>query len=606
MASFGVDFGTTNSLLSLIRGNEVIALTNGSDDLPHPSVVGYVGNRPLVGREAKSRVQRPDIGVIGDFVRSPKGYLGTGREIHVAGKGRAAKDVCAEIFKYLREDALARKFPGESFDRAIVTIPVAMRGRARRELRDAALQAGIHVVQFVHEPLAALYGFLHRHKDFQRELAKLQDKLVLVFDWGGGTLDLTFCRVHDGTLVQIANEGTNKVGGDKFDERLMRFAREKHVQRHGLTDLSAESADAEAKLLAQCELAKIALSRKDTHTLFVKDFLQVDNTARNLEVTVRRADLEEITKDLVDEGMECINRILGRISISREAVSLCLATGGMVQMPIIAERLRERFGVSRLPSVEHADRLISEGAAWIAHDGLRLRLSKPFEVLQAANTYIPIFHADVTLPQEGQHLPANMGLYCVDPRDGFAKFQFARPSEPDRSLPGDRREIYDVLTVNVDQKADPFFERLEVKVDIDHDLIATVTAKSTLVGEEKKVEIHDLEFGLGLATPQSESKATPRPSSRPDTKADAEGIVQMRSNVSKEKDWGLIPGELMSKYAFRPIDGTSWQAKERQKLEQRYYALCSYCKRNGYQIEKAGCLVPCRKEHLQSVSRPNT
>ena len=130
------------------------------ENRPHPSVVWYHGAGCVVGREAKARIETPAAGVIGDIVRSPKSYVGTGERIHVAGRSLEPADVIAQILEHVRANALSRKLKGAPFERAVVTIPVNMIGRGRQELRQAALQAGIRVDQFVHEPLAALYGFL--------------------------------------------------------------------------------------------------------------------------------------------------------------------------------------------------------------------------------------------------------------------------------------------------------------------------------------------------------------------------------------------------------------------------------------------------------------
>jgi molecular chaperone DnaK len=112
-----------------------------------------------------------------------------------------------------------------------MTIPVRLDGGGRRRLREAARKAGIGVVQFVHEPLAALYSYLRSQRDYRRRLAELDGCRVLVFDWGGGTLDLTLCQVQRDQIVQIANLGDDDVGGDRFDELVRNHARDAHAQR---------------------------------------------------------------------------------------------------------------------------------------------------------------------------------------------------------------------------------------------------------------------------------------------------------------------------------------------------------------------------------------
>ena len=180
-ATFGIDFGTTNSVATVIGpdpetmkvGPRVLTL----DGRPHPSVVWYTGAEPVVGRHAKEQLNDLGLGVFGDIVRSPKMFLGSPTGIYVGGVTRQAIDVVADVLAFLRQDALRRGFQGNPFESAVITIPVAMRGPARSELRQAAQKAGIRIHQFVHEPLAALYGHLRGKTNFRQELANF-DKAI--------------------------------------------------------------------------------------------------------------------------------------------------------------------------------------------------------------------------------------------------------------------------------------------------------------------------------------------------------------------------------------------------------------------------------------------
>src|SRR5689334_20393809 len=134
-----------------------------------------------------------------------------------------------------------------------------MHGRARAELRQAAQKAGFSIQRFVHEPLAALYGYLRAKPDFRQELANIEGRLVLVFDWGGGTLDLTLCQLRQGVLTQILNVGDREVGGDSFDRRLRGLVRQKHEAQHPTADWGRLQPTADARLIQACEDAKIAL-----------------------------------------------------------------------------------------------------------------------------------------------------------------------------------------------------------------------------------------------------------------------------------------------------------------------------------------------------------
>ena len=595
MAVFGLDFGTTNSLAAYVEGDQAVALLD-RHGRPHPSVVWYHGSECVVGREAKAQLSELSRGVVGDIVRSPKRYLGTGESIHVAGRTFRPAEIVAEIVRHLRGDARSRRLSGQEFDRAVLTIPVHLTGPGRQELREAASAAGIRVDQFVHEPLAALYGYLRPQPDFRLQLAALRDQVVLVFDWGGGTLDLTLCRFERGAVVQIQNLGNDLVGGDRFDERLMNFVKEKHAETHGLASWPGESEAARARLLEECEIAKIELSRRTTHTIFVKNCLRIDGPACNLRVAVTRDDLVSLTCDLVQDGATTVDRLLTSTGQKDAAVAFCLATGGMVRMPYVREQLQQRFGLSRVRFAEYGDRIIAQGAAWIAHDRQRLCLAKPFEILDADNTYVPILHAGQMLPIEGQTKQIPINFYCVDPRDGIAKLQFARPKQPSRVQPPDPRHVYITLTLQVDPLAKPFVERLSVNLTIDENLVVYVSAESTVRLDRVEAAIHDLEFGLRLGSPgEPTRKGATEEGLGADVTRTQIGVrsvvnpsaIALRSNVTLYATRSdLIPGEMI-KWDPRSV------ISERQRQEHEYYLPCVICHRLLYKIQRDGCTDPC-------------
>lgn len=500
-ATFGIDFGTTNSLISIIKLDDEIKknvpepfLQNGG---PHPSVVWYAGGGSIVaGQKAKEQLSELGIGVFGDIVRSPKTFLGSPSGIHVGGIRRSAEDVVADILKHLRKDALDRGKEKNPFETAVVTIPVSMKGNARAELRRAAQKAGIRIHRFVHEPLAALYGHLRSSPHFKHDITSLEGRLMLVFDWGGGTLDLTLCQFKSGVLTQVLNKGNPEVGGDRFDDCIRRLVQKKFESLYPKADWMKKQPKAEARLIRECEAAKIALSTKEKRTLVVKDFLAEDGPARNLNMEITQRELEQAVWKLVIDGLGEIDILLTAACLKRTDIEFCLATGGMVSMPAIQNGLREKFGVARYRKAADTFSVISEGAAWIAHDDVPLQMAKPLEILHADDTYVAIIPSGTVLPSDGGIVTNGLDMYCVDPRDGVAKFLFARPQWPGRDAQGDKRILYTCLTLNVDQHAEPLFERLKVTAEIDDNLIATVRASSEMSGARQEYRVLDLEFGI--------------------------------------------------------------------------------------------------------------
>ena len=166
MTVVGFDFGTTNSLISVVVGDRVIDVVDPDDGLPFPSVVRYEGARTLVGREAKESLDSIGVGVHGNTVMSPKFLLGD-QSVHVGGVERSPIDIVHDVVTHVKTEALRspRASALDGVTQAVVTIPVNMAGPRRAALRDAFRRADIGITQFVHEPLAALYGYFRSSPD---------------------------------------------------------------------------------------------------------------------------------------------------------------------------------------------------------------------------------------------------------------------------------------------------------------------------------------------------------------------------------------------------------------------------------------------------------
>jgi molecular chaperone DnaK len=605
---FGIDFGTTNSLASVVVGGRSLALVDQVTQRPHPSVIWYRGGDTVVGRVARENMDLTETGAPPGFVRSPKMSLRREGPIFVDGRPIEATDAVAEVLRHIKEDAAAGRgvSTGHSLGRAVMTIPVDFGGPERRALRQAAAKAGIGVVQFVHEPVAALYAHLRSKDNIAQELARLEGRSILVFDWGGGTLDLTLCRIQGGAIMQVTNLGDNEVGGDRFDERLRNFLRAKHAEAHEIDDITAlEQPGMAAKLLHQCEIVKIHLSDKsvDDEDVIIRNYLQTEGPARNFVGSITRGELDQQSAEIVARGLARIDEILERSRLTYQDIELCLATGGMVKMPAIRDGLTERF-LGRVPRLENGDRIISEGAAWIAHDGLRLTLSKPIEILVADTsghgTYYPLVESGWELPQENQtQNVTNTRLFCTDPREGVAVVEIAKPSKLGRAAPNDPRHSLCVTRVNVDPNAQPLIERIECHLQIDHDYVAKVTLRSTGQGDETVEEFHDLEFGLSLtqqATPGEtddddypvEPRSATPVSTASSSLAQRSNIVISEGDGSKERHWKTVPGDLADTWKPHFFDRQSTQATERQMEERNFYVKCAICDRSITKINREG------------------
>ena len=425
--NIGFDFGTTNSLVSVISGDRVIDVVDESGR-PYPSVVRYEGEEVIVGEEARQALEDVGIGVHGNTVRSPKFYLGQ-ETLNVGGVERSPVDIVAAVIRHVRAESLRsgqRQRLG-TLDRAVVTIPVNMNGPRRAALREAFAQADMSIVQFVHEPLAALYGYLRGADDPGSAIRGLMRRNVLVVDWGGGTLDLTLCRLVPGRILQLRNGGTGEVGGDEFDRVLRDEVVTRFSARNGIAPTDHPSLEARLRLLQDAERAKIALSsERDRTTLYRPGYFPESRTT--LEYSLTRQELEEITRPLVTSGMREIESLLDSVGMAPAQVSRCLVVGGMAAMPSIRSRLHELFGPERVLVPDNSATLVSQGAAWIAHDSQPLVLAKRIELEMARGSRLPLLRAGTPMPFDGEVHQDRLHLYCTDPSDGSAKFPIAVPT----------------------------------------------------------------------------------------------------------------------------------------------------------------------------------
>lgn len=283
----------------------------------------------------------------------------------------------------------------------------------------------------MHEPLAALYG-LFRKTDLQTMLRRYDKKIILVFDWGGGTLDLTLCRVRGNVAVQLMNDGTDDVGGDIFDEALMNRLVQKVRTERNFAETIDSQPGARARRLDRCERAEIDLSSESKVTIYVPSFFR-GIEAEDFDAEMNREELETIVNPLLDKGFKRIVHILQNAGYTPEQAALCVATGGMSNMPAVKSRLHELFGPERVEIADGTATLIAEGAAWIASDQAGLRVAKNVELLLSRNSYLPLVKADKAMPKEGGVQRSSFHSTALIPETELQNFRFVHRNEPVRA-----------------------------------------------------------------------------------------------------------------------------------------------------------------------------
>ena len=589
----GFDFGTTNSLVSIIINGKATNFL-GDDGLPVPSVVCYDGDMVMCGRDAKRLLDQHTLGVNNNIIRSPK-MLANRESLYVAGVEKPIVDVISDLVAHILDEAnrdyvqshmtpqIDRKPADIRSGGAVITIPINMRGHERRTIRQACAKAGLRIDKFIHEPFAALYGTLRADGALRSSYAH-HGKLMLVADWGGGTLDLNLCKVTDGKIIQIASDGTDECGGDKFDHIIREY-----IKGHKGVE-SAVQPGAEARLIERCERAKIDLSKKDKALVYVSNYYQglPDN---DVECAISRQKLEEMVRPMVRKAFARLKSMLSQVGCSPEQIAHCLVIGGLSKMPMIQQGFAEMFGVKRLllPTQDPAT-IVANGAAWIGNDDVNLVLAKDIELMLARGDHIPVMKADSPMPSQGKIQSTKLQLYCTDPRDGVAKFQICTSQQM-----GSQTSVYDMrtnlanITVAVDRGARPFKERLELRATIDDDLILKVRASSLQDSSEE--DIHNLEFGVplppkgGAAEDDMDGATDPKgPDVRPGNDVPPQkGGLSVRQNVARIQNDFLVPGELL--YTYKPgyFDMRRMPPPpEIQVAERLYYEPCARCGRDSH------------------------
>ena len=354
---FGIDFGTTNSATVgfAVLGNESRRTQYGDDEgRPNPSVVAIdrKTGAVLTGREAwNKKVELSESCV---YVSSIKSILATGWKKTVAGKTWTSVDIAAEVFKGLKRKVL--ETGGQNMEEAVIAIPVGFSSAKREEVRKAAEQAGIYVTGFISEPTAAFYA----------NYSELQAcSNVAVFDWGGGTLDVSVLKNENGKLYELATAGIS-VAGDDIDQKLARriharLARKKNIRR-SFDDMPHSAQDL---LLVRSERAKRTLSDSDDVTVSMVAYGDFGPCRETIDYDW----FSEVITPEVDMAVNCLAKVIEESGVGLANIDRIVMVGGSSNLRPLIDRMRDIYG-DALYFPEETMWNVSVGAAMLAlHPG---------------------------------------------------------------------------------------------------------------------------------------------------------------------------------------------------------------------------------------------
>ena len=342
----GIDLGTTNSCVSVMEGGEPVVIANAEGARTTPSVVAFTktGER-LVGQVAKRQaITNPD-----RTISSIKRDMGTDRKVDIDGKNYTPQEISAMILQKLKSDAEA--YLGETVTQAVITVPAYFSDAQRQATKDAGKVAGLDVLRIINEPTAAALAY---------GMDKDNEQKIMVYDLGGGTFDVSILEIGDGVFEVLATSGNNRLGGDDFDDRVIKYLVEEFKKESGI-DLSADKM-AMQRLKEAAEKAKIELSGVTTSNINLP-FISADATGpKHLDITLTKAKFDEITADLVEATMEPTRRALSDAGLNPSDISKVLLVGGSSRIPAVQDAVKRFIGQEPHKGI-NPDECVAMGAA---------------------------------------------------------------------------------------------------------------------------------------------------------------------------------------------------------------------------------------------------
>ena len=342
----GIDLGTTNSCVAVLENDQPVVITNAEGSRTTPSVVAFTkdGER-LVGDTARRQAA---VNVDRTFF-SIKREMGSTFRAKIDGKQYTPQEISSMILRKLKKDA--EGYLGETVSDAVITVPAYFNDAQRQATKDAGRIAGLNVLRIINEPTSAALAYGLDHGEAQK---------ILVYDLGGGTFDVSIIEIGDNLIEVLATAGDNHLGGDDFDARItehlvMEFLRTERV------DLRKDPT-AMQRVREEAEKAKKVLSTSSTTTINLPFITTVKGEPKHMEMTLSRAQFDELTKDLVERTRGPVQQALSDAGIAASELGMVLLVGGSTRIPAVYEEVRRMTGKEPSRNL-NPDECVALGAA---------------------------------------------------------------------------------------------------------------------------------------------------------------------------------------------------------------------------------------------------
>ncbi len=491
----GIDLGTTNSAIAIIEGGEPTIIENAEGNRTTPSIVAIskTGER-LVGQIAKRQsVTNPKNTIYGikrfmghnfdePAVQSDKAIVpyevkkgsDGGAIIHMGDKDHRPEEVSAMILSKLKADAEAKL--GEKITEAVITVPAYFNDTQRKATQDAGKIAGLNVRRIINEPTAAAlaYGF-----------NKKKDEKIVVYDFGGGTFDVTVLEVSNEVIEVQSTDGDAHMGGRDIDQKIVRHLIAEFKKSEGI-DLSSDPL-ALQRLDEAAEKAKHELSTTGDAEINIPFVTSDANGPKHLLIKLTRAKLEELAAEYIDRSIEITKRALEASSIKKEDIDEIILVGGQTRMPRIVERVKELFGKEPNKSV-NPDEVVALGAAIQA--GIFQGDVRDITLVDVIPLSLGIetMHGVATkLIERNTHIPTKAEETFSTAADNQTSVQI-HIIQGERSMAADNKSLGTFILDGI-PPAPRGMPQIVVKFDVDSNGVLNVTAMDKSTNKEQTIRI---------------------------------------------------------------------------------------------------------------------